>query len=283
MSTRDGDSRHVLRLRLRPGDEWRERVLHEVEVVDGSGAVVRILRTGRIETVRVLSLVTNLDATTDGPARRWVRVRRTPEPTPESVAEGSSSRKTVPEPYEILVSSLGEIALPSPEDEQPADDAARAGLLAGLVSRFAPGLPEEGLAVGEKSSRVMSMRFVSGARSTPAFVQTETVTLDSVGAGDKGGDVAVLTIARHAEQQTVPLADASLAAPKPGALIVSASRVDLDLKVYGASGVGKLTFDATRGVMLSYRVRETLGISAKLGGASVRRTLNVTFEIERLE
>ncbi|MHC5057263.1 MAG: hypothetical protein ACYTKD_21510 [Planctomycetota bacterium] len=273
---------HLLRLRLRPGDEWRERVLHEVEVVGDPDGVVWSLRLERVETVRVLSLVTGLDAAAGGPARRWARVRRTPEPTPADPAP--------PGPYEVLVSSLGEIALPPPEKAQSPGNAPRAALLAGLASRYAPVLPEDRLVVGGEASRVMRLRFASGARSGPDFTETETVTLSSVeGASDagKGGgprrDVAVLVIGRRAGPQTVALADAAWAAPAPGALVVAATPEELDLVVHGASGDGELRFDPVGGALLSYRVCETVGLAAKLGRSSVRRTVNVRFEIERLE
>ncbi|MHC4251555.1 MAG: hypothetical protein ACYS9X_20745 [Planctomycetota bacterium] len=279
---RGEDEGYLLRLRLRPGDEWRERVLHEVEVLGDPDGVVWSLRLERVETVRVLSLVTGLDAAAGGPARRWARVRRTPEP--------SAADPEPPGPYEVLVSSLGEIALPPPEEAEAPVNASRAALLAGLASRYAPVLPEERLAVGGKASRVMRLRFDSGARSGPVFEETETVTLSSVeGAGDaREGegprrDVAELVIGRRAGPQTVSLADEAWAAPGPGALVAAASPEELDLVVHGASGDGELRLDPVGGALLSYRVCETVGLAAKLGRSSVRRTVNVRFEIERLE
>jgi len=277
------DGGHLLRLGLRPGDEWRERIVHEVEVLDGSGGVARLERRERVETVRVLSLVEDLAAAGDPPDLRWARLRRTPEPVPDPGGEAPTQTG----PYEVLVSSLGEIALPPPEGDRPADDAARAALMAGLVSRLAPVLPGPRLEVGEEASRTIRCRFAFGAPGGADCAETETARLVSIGeregAGAPRGRVAVLEIGRRAMPQTVPLADAALAAPRTGALTATASPEELVLQVLGASGDGELRFDATRGVLLSYRIKETVGVAAKLGESAVRRTVNVSFEIERLE
>jgi len=283
MPVGDEGKTRPLRLRLRPGDEWRERVRHEVEVIDGVGRVARVLRSDRVETVRVLSLVTDFRAGAGRPARDWARVLRTPVPTPGPGAEGRS----VPAPYEIMLSSRGELALPPPQEARPAEDAAQATILAGLVARFAPVLPEEGLAVGEEASRVVRLSLVSDARLGPGFEETETATLISAGSakgpGASRGEVAVLAISRRAGPQTVALVDAALGAPRPGSLVSIPPPEELDLDVLGASGDGEIRFDIARGVVLSYGMRETLGIAAKLGGSSVRRTINVSLRIERLE
>ncbi len=329
-AARAAEEGRLLRLRLRPGDEWRERVLHEVEAVGSSGRVVWSRRVERVETVRVLSLVTGLGPDAGGsarrlapdqrpafaaeaasaeqartltrPARRWARIRRTPEPASKPASKPASGDAAAPAPYEILVSSLGELALPPPEDGGPAEDVARAALVAGLVSRYAAVLPEGALPVGGKETREMRLRFAAGAGAgtqgnAAAFVETETATLITVdgavergsgGGGGSGGvetqgDVAVLAIVRRAGSQVVPLADEGLAALAPGALVAAASPEELALDVLGASGDGELRFDAARGAILSYRMRETFGVAAKLGRASLRHTVNVRFEVERLE
>jgi hypothetical protein len=269
----------LFRLRLRPGDEWRERVLHEIEVLDGEGRVVWTHRSERVETVSVLSLATVLGSAA-GSDRRWVRVRR----TPEAPNAGPEPPEAAPPPYEVLVSSLGELAIPPPEDSSAEGTdraAARAARAAGLVSRFAPVLPEGALAVGGSASRTTALCFAPGGGAGPAFTTTETVTLAPGSAAR--GDVARFVIKRSAGEQTVPLAHAALAAPAPGALVAVPSPVRLDVRVLGASGDGELHFDAARGVMLSYGMRETFGLAARLGRSSVGRTIHVSFEIERVE
>jgi len=186
-----------------------------------------------------------------------------------------------------MLSSRGELALPPPREAQPAEDAAQAALLAGLVARFAPVLPEEGLGVGGEASRVARLRLMSDARLGPDFEETETTTLVSAGSakghGASRGEVAVLAISRRAGPQTVALADGVLGAPQRGSLVSAASPEELDLDVLGAAGNGETRFDINRGMVLSYDMRETLGIAAKLGDSSVRRTINVRLRIERLE
>ena len=283
MPVRDEGKVHLLRLRLRPGDEWRERVRHEVEVIDGIGRAARVLRSDRVETVRVLSLVSDLRFVAGRPARAWARVRRTPEPTPGLGAEAPSS----PGPYEIMLSTRGEFALPPPREARPAEDAARATVLAELVGRFAPVLPEERLAVGGQASRVMRLCLGADAGPGSAFSETETATLVRAGvaegSGASRGLVAVLALSRRAGPQKVALAYAAVAAPSPGTLVSAASPEGPNLDVLGASGDGEIRFDVARGVLLSYRMRETVGVAAKLGGSSLRRTINVSFRLDRLE
>ena len=69
----------------------------------------------------------------------------------------------------------------------------------------------------------------------------------------------------------------------PGAVLSVARPAEVGLRVTGAAGEGLLGFDAARGRLLSYGMRETFGLAAALGRSSIRRTLSVSVEIERVK
>ncbi len=255
-----------LRYRFRPGETWRERVLHEVEVRGEKGDVVSSRRTERTDIVEVVSVDAGGGAV----------LRRRPEPRKGSAPE---------EPFEYGMSARGEVSA-SGESEAAGEDPAPAP----LSDRFAPVLPPGALLPGEGSGREIE----TPVPGCGVFFATETATL--AGTERVGGrETAKLALKRRAgDEESVMLVEA-LRAPERDAWLAVTEPARVRLEVTGLAGEGELVFDTFAGKLVSYGMLETTALEATLvspaDGApfrifeeeTVHWTVTVRYEVERVD
>ena len=253
-----------LRYRFRAGDSWRERVLHEVEVLDEDGEVVSSRRTERTDVVEVVSVEPTGDA----------KVRRRPAPS------ASARESQTEEPFEYMMTARG------------------AFLGEHVHCRFAPVLPSTPLAKGEIGERRMpDVAFPDGG----GLRVTETATLADV-ERSAGGETARLVLRRRLGESPSPgsvpgfawspvaLVDA-VHAPEEDAWLAVPQPARVRLEFTGLAGEGVLVFDMLAGKLVSYSMLETTAFEARLVAhpgreslsETLRWTVTVRYEVARVD
>lgn len=237
---------------FRPGDSWRERIAHKVELSEGEGHSYEAT-----EQVEVLSV------REDGSA--VLRRRRI-------CPEGADA------PLEVELSARGEVL-----------SFRRAGSeLKDIVGRYWPVLPEAPLKEGATCSRPVKGLLPGGL----SWQEEETATLVELRRGPLGGRTAVLRLERRwapPPEGRVEFELGALLAPEAGALRALPRKACVLGELRGSSAEGELLFDVSSGRLISYRMDAALGLAGRLrggsgtdGAISMLSTLRVSMRIERL-